>query len=784
MANLLDTIAANRRNLVRDPSGVLTQQSPTGIQQLATNAKLLAMPTDPLSALVIGANPHQAKMMGTPAQTAAALTYTPDISTVQTEQRRTQPRQSQGNAKVNALQEASNIPRRVNEYIQAEMQKLATAKIQKQVATEADIKKLPMVAQLPYNVDYISLKRNLEMLAENPSNAQLLSNVNTLLGRNGNSILTPEEMDQLYKSSTESIASGAQGLVDRDLTVGDLLRQENFPYDEINLSNLLELSPEATRNLSIGQLKNRIAELGTSAAQVAAEKSISPLVGQAERQGYQDLSRELEETGIATAEHQMRIIEDSIASGELVDFAGQPTQIEDLLGDEGISQTISTYLNSAPDSEFRRNLEVTEPNLVSFIKQNEQLLGELSTDLTETQKKLQAIQTQKEKLREIGNIQLSDEVTAALLPQDITATAIDPSKIPFFSLISKLVPEDGEKLASRLNTIIGARPDLASQLQGMSETDLSKLLDQATFSKFLQANDIYRRVSTLSVDDLDGILREYFQTDPTEVRGNIEEDNQRRNLGLARSGISDTLDIDHDGEIDQNAQDYMYGQLREQARKPDLNDIGGGTLPEFLHSSLPKQPSASSLESLIETRLGNYAADGDLSRADILNSGMTVDEMLAIQESKLGSPTLKEGIGNIISDVQNENSRVIIDQHQISDVLRRVPAVWGNPDLIDKSGNLDPTKAANMKVTFSNNLKKLEDLKEAVDQQSASFPKSHLNDLRIAEYLGTIQGYIDRYQYQLSQLAKRVEDDRKFRESQMNKKIIPNVNKLNIPTIE
>ena len=780
MANLLDTIAQNRRNLVRNPSGVLTQESTTGIQQLAANAKLIAMPTDPLSALVLGANPDQQKMMGTQAQTQAALSFNPNVGNLDTERRRTpaqrQPTQSQSSNRAQALQEASNIPRRVDEYIGAEIQKLETAKLQKQVASQADIQKLPMVAQLPATLDYVSLKSNLEAIASNPQDLKSLANINIMLGRPANQLITPDELDQFYRTSTESIASGAQGLVDKDLTVGDLLRQENFPYNEQNLALLLELSPDQVRNLSIGDLKNRIAEINTAQAQEAVSKSFDPLAGSAEQVGYQQLSRQLEESGVATTEAQLQNIEQSIASGESINFAGQQMRVADLLGDEGLSNLITEYLSSAPESAIRQDLDQSEPTLSKFIKDNETLLSELSQDMAASQTKLQSLQNDKEKLRTVGRVQLSDEIFSALMPGGIITDSVDTSKVPLLSLIKKLTPEDGEKLASRVNTIVGARPDLAAELNQVSEEDLGKLLDQSTFSSFLKANDIYQRVSNLSVDDIDGIFREYYGLEPAEIAGNIEEDNTRKALGLARSGISDTLDKDSDGIIDSGVAEDTYNQLRAKTDRPSLRSLGEGILKEFSPSNLPIQPKASEMEASLMSRLKKYTADGSVSRAELAESGMTMDELLSARQSNIGSKELQSNISSIISETQNRNTQEVLSQVTIPPELMRRTDIWGNRNIgysIGDKSYFFPEVANQFKVQFDNSIAQLEALKVQMNEIASKYPKSHLNEMSIAESLGKVQGWIDTYQEQKKVLNKRIAREQQYNQGKSNPKFLP-----------
>ncbi len=75
MASLAETLRNNRQDtqLVRGAGGVLTEQKPQDLQQLAGQAGLATSPTTPIGAAMVGGNPDQQKMAGTPAQLSASL---------------------------------------------------------------------------------------------------------------------------------------------------------------------------------------------------------------------------------------------------------------------------------------------------------------------------------------------------------------------------------------------------------------------------------------------------------------------------------------------------------------------------------------------------------------------------------------------------------------------------------------------------------------------------------------------------------------------------------------
>lgn len=692
MANILDILASNRKRLARNSSGVLTEESTEGIKQLAGKVGL-PVPTDPLSAMRLGASKDQQKMMGTPQQTQAALNQALLNPALQlgTEQRRGQratatAAQRSRQQQAGALQELSNVPRRVQQFIQGQTNKLAQEQLnrQLQVIGQQQLQELPIVTGAGQPVNYTDLKSKLEVLGQDPNNLEALRDVNLALGRQPNQLLTPEELGQFYQQSAEAIASGAQGLIDTDLTIGDLLRQENFPYEKEGLADLLELSPDEVEQLSVGELRNRITELSAPQSQTLGQQAVSPLAGIAERRAAQQAFREAEETGEATTERQLENLENALRAGEVVNFAGQAISIEELLGDDTISQTIQEYLEAPEGSLLRQNLEETEPGLVQFINNNSQLLSELSGELRASSEKLSDIQAGVSRLQQVGNVRLSDKVFDSIISDQIFTEEVNPEDVTFLATLKKLPQDQAERLAASINAAIETRPDLADQFSNLTEDQILRLADPTAFNRFMAANAQYRRVSDMSLDDIDGILSEFFGISTPEVEGRLQEEQRRANLGLQTpESLSSILDKDRDGKIDVDVPAALLDQLRAEVVRPDLISESQVRAPRTI-SELPR---LSQVQQSMLSRFSTLAQDQRLTEKEVRDEGVSDRELVDLLKSGVGTPEFRADVQGLISQARQKNTQDIMKVFTpIKDTSQ--PTVWGKlpintPDYLD-----------------------------------------------------------------------------------------------------
>lgn len=477
MASLADRIKKNTKTTIRGPGGVLTEQSPEEIQKLSAQAGLQAPPTTPLGQSLLGASKDQQKMAGTPQQKQAALSLSQEPTslsdTLRRQQTRTQATQDE-QAKIQKAQDMQglgNVSSKVQQFIEAQKQQLANnaPALQVQAATEFQ------------ETDLSPIANDLAALRQNPSDLTALARVNEFLGRDVNSLLSEDELNQLYESSTQAISRGGAQAIQDTLKVSDLVQQGNLGYDTTQLSDLLGIPADQVANLTIPELSQMVqnqlsAEFSTSLS--TQQQAISPLAGGAEQAAAQALSREQSAVGITATEADFARLEDQIAKANTVTFGGEEMTIEEALSDDTISQAIVDYMNAAPGSESRKLLEEKEPSLVKFIKDNEAVFNSTVKQLGESAGQLKDINEANKGLVSAGGATIDTKLASELIPGfgKISTQKIDRTQVPVLQLVDSLPESQKATFISNLNdTYTTLGKEYVDQLVGMTPQELENL---------------------------------------------------------------------------------------------------------------------------------------------------------------------------------------------------------------------------------------------------------------------------------------------------------------------
>lgn len=677
---LADIIARNKKRLVRGPGGVLSEEAPEGVQSLADSAGLSAPPTTPLGQGMIGANADQQKMAGTPQQKQAALQISqqPD-QTLSGAMRRGQVRTEQTAQEQALTQKSENLKNlgslgdRVSDFMQAQrqalQQKAAAEAPGVDVATAGEFQGKDLASlqvERPGEGEgaepvQVSLKDVLGELRKDPSNMQLQLEVNKALGYDINRQLSPEQINDLYQSAVEAISAGGAGAVDDNLNVDDLIASGQFGYEAPELANLLGVPEEQIGSMTVGQIRQTIDRLQQEEYSKAAEleqKAVSGQLGAAERQLARQQARETSATGIRSTEADVANLEKQIEDADLVSFGGKQYRVDELLQDSTLSNLITEYMQSGPDSEIRQRIDANEPELKAFIDKNQNLLADAATALSGGATGFQEIQTFNTGLAQIGSNKLDPNLAKELIPGygELQASKVDVASNPFLSYSTSLDPNKATNLSSEINAQFSKNPDLGKELGELTPEDLAKLDIAGGGRRWEDYKTMQRQhqeaMAAQSPDDL--INQLYVGAGNAEqVAAKLQQD-RMLDIFEGNGGIDNKtkslLDADNDGIMD--SPEEIRSRLNSLS--PDLTlkeTLDKGATPyqrQNLGETRNPRPSkkndydSTKISSSLYKQLSREGAlaDGRLDKKELKAANLSLQEMLYLKDNKGNAGTV------------------------------------------------------------------------------------------------------------------------------------------------
>src|SRR4029077_1605370 len=124
------------------------------------------------------------------------------------------------------------------------------------------------------------------------------------------------------------------------------------------------------------------------------------------------------------------------------------------------------YLNAAPGSPTRTQLETNEPQLTAFINKNSAALGDAVAQMGATAQQFASTQTANTAAEKGtgGGIQI--DTAKALLPNygQLQAGAFDPKSNPVYAVDSQLTGDAQKTYEQNLNQLVAKDPTMAQQL--------------------------------------------------------------------------------------------------------------------------------------------------------------------------------------------------------------------------------------------------------------------------------------------------------------------------------
>lgn len=647
MADLIKKIADNQKVLKRGPGGVLSEETPEEIQSLAQKAGLSSPPITPLGGSAIGANPDQQKMMGTPAQKMAALTIAQQPGqSLQDAQRLAQPR-TQATAEESASQERAKLLAGLGQT-QARAQQLIDSQVNKLAATNATAAN----QQLAQGVQADTVNA-LNKLKANPNDTAALAQINNRLGRPANNPITAAELQAMYEAPEDTIKRLGAETFTNQITVNDLTASPDFGYTPTQLSQLLGLSEDQVKLMSIPDLQNEInkqVEAEYQRTQQMESQAGSSLTGAAERGLLQAQSREASATGIRATEADIARLQDQIANADEVAFGGKSYKIEDLLKDSTISDTIAGYLDAPEGSQTRTDLEKNSPGLVQFIKNNETLLKQASDQLKQTTTNFNKQQQANLAIGNIGGQQLDPKILSTIIPGFGSATdkTYNAKDYPLLKFATSLKGNAAGQFVQQVNALEQTFPGISDELSKLSEADI-KALGLESNSPKLQNYVAAKKMSQAleSANSVDAVVDILFgkDVDTKTIKDQVAQNARRKALGLSSDPSLDILDSDADGKLD--SVKSIKNSMNSQMGTVSLTNASKGKVNTVTPPSVSLKPLTSE-QKLLYNKVGNILDDGKLSKDEAATFSSSLSNSDAWKLFDSGAVDKKSPLYNIV----------------------------------------------------------------------------------------------------------------------------------------
>jgi hypothetical protein len=318
-------------------------------------------------------------------------------------------------------------------------------------------------------------------------------------------------------------------------------------------------------------------------------------------------------TGVRATEADYANVEQQIQNADKVTFGGREYQVDELLQDETISNIVKDYLESAPDSEIRKQIDASEPALKEFIQKNQAVLAEASGAMQAGAQEFRATQEANKALATVGGIGMAPALAQALIPGfgTLQAQKIDPNSVPFLAAVNEYPPGRQTEAINKLNATIEEYPDVAQELAGLTKEDISKLAigkKGSSFDKYLDARKLREQITNIPADDINSLVSVAYGETPAGFAQKQTEARTNATFGIP-SGLP--IDISNVGNIKQ--------ELLNATPEVSLKQATSGNIPSYQQQKLGsvKVPPVSTPEGYWRTFSGNLASDGSLDANDV-----------------------------------------------------------------------------------------------------------------------------------------------------------------------
>lgn len=611
---------ASLRNKLRrvKVGGQLQDVSEEELAGLSEAAGRAAPPTTPQEAGVIGADPDQAKMAGTPAQQTNALRLgIQGQQRLQDVMRRQQVRRT-GTEEEQAQMERGGRLQQLGS-LQGRVQSLSEQMVQ-QAAQTAGAEGATLVLRDDAAQDIPEDQRadfqaKLQQLNQTPGDFQLLKDINNMLGiTNVDNMLTADNLTERFLTTQEQSAQITAEAFQDQATVADLDLTELGYEDPAELADLLGMSPEDLQGTNLNQIirevEAQIEEEHTNTADLQ-RRAQDPNLGPAERAEARRQLREMGAVGIRAAESDIDQMADQIENADTVTFGGEEIQIGEMLEDEYLSGLTAQYLDPNADDTFKEKLKESEPELVEWIEQNKGILDEAVGEIESGLGDFSELQYRNQAVANTNQGDLSDDIMGQMFDDwdELRTEAYNLKEKPILDILNNEQypdPSAQANLYQGIQDVQNVSPGLTKEMGQLSEKELRKLGVMAgnKSDKWSQYKDYmkdYTKIANIDPSSPESISEAIMGpgATPEEVQENWQESEIRARSGLFGDSpvgkYGGILDADGDGVVDDAA---SVAQRLQDSFTRDGQPIG-------LRDAINQTPDSISADS---SKLENYNA--------------------------------------------------------------------------------------------------------------------------------------------------------------------------------
>lgn len=754
MATLSQTLQQNQQTVVGangqlqkqaiDPNNALnpdgTPKAPT-LQQLTGQAGLASAPTTPGGVGAIGGTPDQMKMAGTPQQKQASLADATNVNAQgpAANNLSTALRQQQVNSTATTAQQAEiqkstdmnnmgQLGDRVNDLVNQQFQGLSnqgnaaaaadtaangtggSAGVAVSTATTInDAQGNPLTGPA-----LTSAQAALSALRADPTNQNLMLNVNQALGYNVATQLSPAQINNMYQSSTAAIAA-AGGAGVNTLKASDLVGLPNFGYSLAQLSSLLEVPQDQVAQMSVGDIKNKINAIGSAEMSSASKNdqlANSNNIGQAEQGLATKAGQQLSATGIRGSEANYSSMEQQITNADQINFGGKTYQVDDLLSSPTLSSIITNVISSGPDSDMWKQMAASEPSLMNFVMKNQQVLTDAANTLQQGAQTFTDTQTANQALSSMGGVKVPDTIMSQLVPNwgQLSASKIDPNSIPALQYA-----QQNPGKATGFATALSSYPQLTSTIALMTPAQLAQagIGDTSnphwnTVVNNLNTTNTVNGIDPSSTAGVDKLVSLGFSGVTSAGQLMAQMQNAKGTNALfpgSNSNIPDISMVTTNGQLDgAKLKSWLLAN-----NKPDIISISNGSYPPFNPINAPSTASLSPVQSDIYSKVGNAVAGSTKPFVLSDKSNLNLQDLQYLKQNP--NPKIDSGsVNNLLINAVNDNTNTSIN--------KAMTAATPQDQISQLQGLLANNKDGSYNTTTVNN--KIKVLQQAISAEDAA----------------------------------------------------------------
>lgn len=419
------------------------------------------------------------------------------------------------------------------------------------------------------------------------------------------------------------------------VTLADLDLQElGFTEGLTGAAESLNIDPEELGTMTIDEFQQAVEDKQQSefarVEGLKAELAAAPL-GSLQRDILMRELRDLGQVGITGVEAAVVETVEDINLADQVKVGDEVFKVSEFLDDEQLSQTIEDWIAADPAEKDSIIPEDQFPELVAWIRQNQEALGKLSTTLGETKEVFDAAQEQHRGLNvlEDAKVELNSDIMSKLIPD------WDPSKAVTSGQL--------QDLQARLNS---------STVGQIAVGDLPEA----------DKRDLLNKINRVPLEQMDAVLA----LPPTDIQiASDAADALRESPELARFLGLEAQDFILDEGIQDRIADYDAVVSDIAARHPDWLRAHGAASealkdlsPEQLRQLSAKPGNFDSFKDFINTRdrISGITSTDDALRVLTGDQSITLDELdstytEALKWARMGDRDAFDTVRKIVSMV-------------------------------------------------------------------------------------------------------------------------------------